>query len=116
MIFLLAAPSAERLCRDPCADDVQNLLPAPSSWRVVEAKDGLLTRLREVDAPKADVNSLWCRPADATNGSFELMLDESEGDRWVFRRDRTIQRPLWLTVRRDPSGIPLPRAADPTSV
>jgi hypothetical protein len=34
------------------------------------------------------------------------MLDDSEEDRWVFRRDRKIQRPLWLTVRRDPSGIP----------
>jgi len=34
------------------------------------------------------------------------MLDESEGDRWVFRRDRTIQGPLLLAVRRDPSGIP----------
>jgi len=34
------------------------------------------------------------------------MLDESEEEHWVFRRDRTIQRPLSLSVRRDPSRIP----------
>jgi hypothetical protein len=33
------------------------------------------------------------------------MLEESEGDRWVFRRDRRIQRALSLCVRRDPTGI-----------
>jgi hypothetical protein len=38
--------------------------------------------------------------------TFELMLDESEDDRWAFRRDPTIQRPLSLAVRRDSSGIP----------
>jgi len=34
------------------------------------------------------------------------MLDESEDDRWVFRRHPAIQRPLSLAVRRDSNGIP----------
>jgi hypothetical protein len=33
------------------------------------------------------------------------MLDESEEDRCVFHRERSIQRPLSLCARRDPSGI-----------
>jgi hypothetical protein len=86
--------------------DALNVLSALSSWEIFEAKDGLLTRLREGDAPKDQVNSLWCRRAVDTAWIFELMLDESEGDRWVFRRDRTIQRPLSFCVRRDPGGIP----------
>jgi hypothetical protein len=36
------------------------------------------------------------------------MLDESEEDRWLFRRDRSIQRPLSLCVRRELSGISFP--------
>ncbi len=86
--------------------DALKVLSGLSSWEIFEAKDGLLTRLREGSAPRANVNSLWCRPADDTHWTFELMLDESEEDRWVFRRDPTIQRPLSLAVRRDSSGIP----------
>jgi hypothetical protein len=79
---------------------------ALSTWEIFEAKDGLLTRIREGSAPRAQVNSLWCRPADATDWTFELMLDEFEDDRWVFRRDPAIQRSFSLAVRRDSSGIP----------
>lgn len=86
--------------------DAPKVLPALSSWEIFEAKDGVLTRLREGDAPRAQVNSLWCRRAGDRDWSFELMLDESEEDHWVFRRDRTIQRPLALCVRRDGRGIP----------
>lgn len=86
--------------------DIQQVIAALSSWEMFEAKDGLLTRMREGDAPRTNVNSLWCRPAGHTNWTFELMLDESDGDQWVFRRDHTIQRPLSLCVRRDASGIP----------
>jgi hypothetical protein len=86
--------------------DALEVLSALSSWEFFQAKDGLLTRLREGDAPGADVNSLWCRPANETDWTFELMLDDSEEDRWVFRRDPSIQRPLPLAIRRDPRGIP----------
>jgi hypothetical protein len=86
--------------------DVLRVLPALSSWEIFEVKDGVLTRLRAGDAPRTNVNSLWCRPGDDANWTFELMLDESEEDRWIFRRERTIQRPLSLFIRRDPSGIP----------
>jgi hypothetical protein len=86
--------------------DALEVLAAPSSWEIFEAKDGGLTRLREGDAPRAEVNSLWCRPADDTEWTFELMLDESEDGHWVFRRDRAIQRPLALDIRRNPNGIP----------
>jgi len=86
--------------------DALMVLAALSSWQIFEAKDGLLTRMRQGYAPGANVNSLWCRPADDTDWTFELMLDESQDDRWAFRRDPTIQRPLSLAVRRDSSGIP----------
>jgi hypothetical protein len=34
------------------------------------------------------------------------MLDESDGERWVFRRQPKIRRPLALAVRRNFDGIP----------
>jgi hypothetical protein len=86
--------------------DALIVLSALPTWEIFEAKDGLLTRMREGDAPRVDVNSLWCRPAGDSDWTFELMLDESADDRWVFRRDPTIRRPLSLAVRRDPTGIP----------
>jgi hypothetical protein len=88
--------------------DIVTVLSALSSWEIFEAKDGLLTRLPEGGAPGANVNSLWCRPASDTDWTFELMLDDSDNDRWVFRRDPTIQRPLSRgVVWRDSSGIPI---------
>jgi hypothetical protein len=86
--------------------DALQVLAALSSWEIFEARDGMLTRLQAGVAPAAGVNSLWCRPADAGDWMFELMLDDCEDDRWVFRRDRRIQRPLALAVRRDRAGIP----------
>jgi len=77
-----------------------------ASWEIFEAKDGLITRLRKGDAPRADVNSLWCRLANDTEWTLELMLDDAVEDRWVFRRDPAIERPLSLAIRRDPRGIP----------
>jgi hypothetical protein len=86
--------------------DVLKALAALPSWECFEAKHGVLTRLASGTAPRADVNSLWCRPAEASEWTLELMLDESDEGRWVYRRQPGIQRPLEMTVRRDPQGIP----------
>jgi hypothetical protein len=86
--------------------DVMTVLSALPSWAIFEAKDGLLTRLSAGSAPRIEVNSLWCRRADDQDWTFELMLDSCEDDRWVFRREPAIRRPLSLAVRRDVAGIP----------
>lgn len=86
--------------------DVMKVLSLLSSWEIFEAKDGSLTRLGRDPLPRANVNSLWCRPVGDQDWAFELMLDDSEDDCWVFRRDTTIQMPLSLAIRRDAQGIP----------
>ena len=86
--------------------DVLEVLAALRSWEFFEAKGGVLTRLREGEAPRADVNSLWGRPAQTTLWTLELMLDESDGDRWVFRRQTKIQQSLAMAVRHNSEGIP----------
>ncbi|WP_161965980.1 nucleotidyltransferase domain-containing protein [Steroidobacter cummioxidans] len=86
--------------------DVAQVLGTLSSWEFFEAHKGRLTRLQTGTLPKAEVNSLWCRPAGTTLWAMELMLDAADDDRWVFRRQPEIQRPLATVIRWNPEGIP----------
>jgi hypothetical protein len=70
-----------------------------------EAKDGAFTQLVEGHVPRAEVNSLWCKRVNAAQWELELMLDESDGEFWTFRRDPRITRPLSSSIRRNPEGI-----------
>ncbi|MFE9243766.1 nucleotidyltransferase domain-containing protein [Nocardiopsis sp. NPDC006938] len=54
----------------------------------------------------ASVHDLWCRPGPTAPWRLQAMLDDSEGERWVFRRDTRITLPLTRLVRRAPEGPP----------
>jgi len=86
--------------------DFSTVYAALSSWEFFEARRGTLTSLRRGDEPRADVNSLWCRPANAASWTLELMLDECDGGCWVFRRQRSVHRPLAMVMRRTGDGVP----------
>ena len=86
--------------------DVSTLLHNISTWEVFEAKSGRLTRLAAGHAPRLDVHSLWCRPTAADPWTIEVMLDEADGDAWVYRRERRIRRPLSMLIRHNSDGIP----------
>jgi hypothetical protein len=86
--------------------DSKRLLDALPSWEFFEAKDGVLSRLGAGAAPSADVNSLWCRPSGTTEWAMEVLLDASDGEFWVFRRQPHIRRPLTEIIRRHPHEIP----------
>jgi aminoglycoside-2''-adenylyltransferase len=85
--------------------DVAIALAALPGWEFFEAKDGALTQLVEGHVPRAEVNSLWCKRVNAAQWELELMLDESDGEFWVFRRDPRITRPLLSAIRRNSEGI-----------
>ena len=85
--------------------DAQSQLAALRDWDVFEAKNGVLSPLAAGDAPGADVNSLWCKRTSAPHWELELMLDNSEGEEWVFRRDARIARPISGAIRRNPQGV-----------
>jgi len=86
--------------------DVLKVLAALPSWEIFEAKAGVLTLLRGGEAPRTGVNSLWCRPQGAPSWMLELMLDDSAGDQWVYRRQRDIRRPLMTSIKRTQHAIP----------
>jgi hypothetical protein len=85
--------------------NVGEVLRSIPGWEAFEAKDGALTRLLHT-TPRSDVNSLWCRRPGAQPWKLELMLDESEGECWVYRRDPRVRRSLWSLVRHSSKGIP----------
>ena len=57
-------------------------------------------------APSADVSSLWCRPNGAVLWTMEVLLDASDLDYWIFRRNTEIRRPLIEVIRRNSDGVP----------
>jgi hypothetical protein len=86
--------------------DVSTVLLGLSTWEVFEAKDGRLIRLADGCVPPVDVHSLWCRPTAADPWTIELMLDEADGDTWVYRREPRIRRSMSTAVRQSPYGLP----------
>jgi hypothetical protein len=89
-----------------CRQDAPIVAAALPGWQFFEAKDGALSPLSAGDKPRAEVNSLWCKRANATQWEFELLLDRRDGEFWIFRRDPRITRPFSDTIRRNSAGIP----------
>lgn len=46
------------------------------------------------------------RPQGASRWVLELLLEDGDGDAWVFRRRRAIRRPLAAAIRFDRTRIP----------
>lgn len=86
--------------------DLSTVLHGLSIWEVFEANDGSLSRLAAGRVPPLDVHSLWCRPTATDPWAIELMLDEADGDTWVYRRDPRIRRSMSTAVRQSPGGLP----------
>jgi hypothetical protein len=51
-------------------------------------------------------DDIWCRRTPDSSWAFQLMLLDTDGDRWVFKRDPSIQGPLEGLGRHTSAGIP----------
>jgi len=80
--------------------DVQGALPSPrpARWPFTE------WRLDEVLDPA--IHDVWCRPRGGAPWAVQLMIGESDGDDWIFRRDARVRRALGAIGRRTDAGIP----------
>jgi hypothetical protein len=85
--------------------DIEDVLAALPDWEHFEARNETLTSLTIGAVPRVDVHSLWSRPIGAVNWALEFMLDESDGEFWVFRRAPLIRRPLSTLSHLGSSGI-----------
>ena len=91
------------LCREANSDPPRRRRWPPATRRAgvalgipdlefFEAKSGRVTRLRAGETPALDVHSLCGRPVGTELWALELILDESEDDMWMFRREPAIRR------------------------
>jgi hypothetical protein len=40
------------------------------------------------------VHDVWCRPTPSSPWSLQLMIDHTDGEDWVYRRDARLRRPV----------------------
>lgn len=43
-----------------------------------------------LDVVPEPLHAVWCRPTPSDPWAFEMLLNESEGDSWLFRREITL--------------------------
>jgi hypothetical protein len=85
--------------------DAARILAALPGWEFFEAHEGSLHQIPIGLGPRAKVNSLWGRLAGEPHWMLELMLDDSDEEHWVFRRDPSIRRPLAAALHGTAEGM-----------
>lgn len=97
-------------------DDTDVLVLRPDQLTVQRALAGW--DLHAADPPKTlrpwlsgeelpvGVHDVWCRPSPSAPWALQLMLAETEGDEWVYRRDRRVRRPVAALGCVSPDGLP----------
>lgn len=59
-------------------------------WKFFVAKDGTLTPLGDREPLPATAHGLWCRERGSETWQLEILIEEREHGRWVYRRDEHI--------------------------
>jgi len=54
----------------------------------------------------ADCGVLWCRPSANSEWAFELLLNESSDNEWLFKRDESIHMPVTQIGSVTEDGVP----------
>jgi hypothetical protein len=66
---------------------------------------GVLRPWRNGEWLDEPIHDIWCRESAETPWCLQLMLDQCEGDEWVYRRNEAVRRPFdTLVTMRD--GLP----------
>ncbi len=78
-----------------CRTDQAALFDLLPGWEIHAAGMPNGLTLWEPATPfPAEVHDIWCRPRADAPWTLQVMLLETEGDRWIFRRDSRIGGPL----------------------
>jgi hypothetical protein len=73
-------------------------------WRPQKVVGGSLLPWGEDEALEPPVHEIHVFPRGER---LELLLNEAEADRWVFRRNASVSMPLRQLTRRTASGLPI---------
>jgi len=76
------------------------------AWDLHLAHDGDLTPLATSDRVDPPLHAVWCRPSVSDAWAFELLMNDSSREEWLFRRDHDVRRPLAAIGRVNDEEIP----------
>ena len=75
-------------------------------WEFFIADTGTLTPLRDDEALPPASHALWCRERGRDAWQLEILVEERDGERWVYRRDPRIGANVRDLGRFNNYGIP----------
>lgn len=90
-------------------DDERNFRAHLDSWELWPGLGNSQLEARPITLDKTlptEREVLWCRPNATTNWAFELLLNKTTGEDWVFKRNENIYRPLEQLGSITEDGIP----------
>ncbi|HUQ42220.1 MAG TPA: hypothetical protein VM052_06945 [Candidatus Limnocylindrales bacterium] len=59
-------------------------------WEIAIAADGTLTPLADGEPLPSTAHELWSRERGHDGWQLEILIEERDGDRWVYRRDHRV--------------------------
>jgi len=86
-------------------DDIAKVRDTLRGWELFIAESGTFTPWRSGDLPK-NAHELWAREGGKESWQLEILVEEREGDRWVYRRNKDIGVRAVDLGRTTPDGIP----------
>ena len=76
-------------------------------WTLEQAVDGKLYPFQDDEFLTLPVHTIWCRKTDYRPDFLEVLLNESDQDQFVFRRDSRVRCLLNEAFVLAPSGLPI---------
>ena len=87
--------------------DQAKLRDCLDGWDLQVAADGVLSPWAEADWLEGGArHQLWGRPSPDQPWALEILLEESDGDDWLYRRDPAIRMGLTALGRNSLDGTP----------
>ena len=77
------------------------------NWTLEQAVDGKLLPIQRDEFLSLPIHTIWCRITDYHPDFLEILLNESEGDQYLFRRDRSIRSLQREALIVSLSGFPI---------
>jgi hypothetical protein len=88
-------------------DDLLPVQATLAEWDLHAADPpGTLRPWRPEERLPAPVHDVWCRQTPSSPWALQLMVADTDGDRWVFRRDPRITRSVSELTRETTDGVP----------
>lgn len=88
-------------------EDQMSLRAHFGNWQFRKVADGVLCDWPRGDWLLPPVHEVHARPAVGTLDSLEFLLNEREGDQWVFRRNPKVTCPVQQVMLHTGSGLPV---------